>query len=48
MDVAREAPGLQMVGNGHICAPDIELPLAEPQDPAQHAAGVNTYSHQVE
>lgn len=42
MDVPREAPGLQMVGDGDICAPDIKLPLAEPQHSAQHAAGVDT------
>ena len=43
MNVTREAPGLQVVGDGHICAPDIKLPFAEPQHPAQHAAGVDTW-----
>ena len=43
MNVTREPPGLQVVGDGDICAPDVKLPLAEPQHPAQHAAGVDTW-----
>ena len=31
-----------MVGDGDICAPDIKLPLAQAQHPAQHAARVDT------
>ena len=41
MDVAWEAPGLEVVGDGDIGAPDIKLPLAEAQHPAQHAARVD-------
>ena len=43
MNVTREAPGLQVVGDGDIRAPDVKLPLAEPQHPTQHATGVDTW-----
>ena len=36
-----DAAGLEVVGDGDVCAPHVELPLAEPQHAAQHRPGVD-------
>ena len=41
MDVSGDAAGLEVVGDGDVCAPHVELPLAEPQHAAQHRPGVD-------
>jgi len=34
-----------MVRQGHIIAPDVELPLPQTEHPAQHVPRVNAYPH---
>ena len=37
--------GLHPVGEGDVVAPDVELPLAEADDAAEHVARVHAYPH---
>ena len=41
----RLAPGLHVVGQGHVVAPDIILPLAETENPTEDAAAVDPNPH---
>lgn len=45
MDASGLAARLHVIGQRHVVRPDVELPLAQPQDAAQHAAGVNADAH---
>lgn len=41
----RHAAALHVVGQRHVVAPHVELPLAQAQHAAQHVAGVNADAH---
>ncbi len=44
-DWPRQSSCLHHVGQCHIIGPDVILPLAEPQNPAEHTARVQTHTH---
>ena len=47
VDVSGDAAGLEVVGDGDVCAPHVELPLAEPQHAAQHRPGVDPFNTEI-
>ena len=44
-DLPRQPAWFHPVGQGHVVAPDVELPLPESDDPAEDVSGVNADPH---